>query len=103
MAGQLCKHELCTVCETDISSKSLGIDVVQVDSYESVESATSQVSPTKDDSFDEGTRSYLLPAPPLISAFQDLAQQASPRPIDGKSFPLRLTMQPAYLASILKP
>ena len=61
---------------------------LQVDSYESVESATSQVSPTKDDSFDEGTRSYLLPAPPLISAFQDLAQQAGRhRLVHDRQFP----------------
>jgi len=69
------------VCVKHISSKPPAVHASQVDSYESVESATSQVSPTKDDSFDEGTRSYLLPAPPLISAFQDLAQQASPRPV----------------------
>ncbi len=58
-----------------------------------MESATSQVSPTKDDSFDEGTRSYLLPAPPLISAFQDLAQQASLHPvfrISIKLFPVSM-------------
>ena len=59
----------------NLMGRTRSLAYAQAESYESMDSATSHVSPTKEDSFDEGTRSYLLPAPPLISAFQDSALQ----------------------------